>query len=67
MQRSLVVNPTPGQASYEAQVGYHSMCSHNSTRAVIDNMKRPFSLYYHLSAATWPSLQVGISPAPAAL
>lgn len=58
-----------GQASHEAPVGYHSMCSHSSTGGTIDDVKRPFSLHYHLSAALWPSLQteVGTSPALAML
>lgn len=58
-----------GQASFEAPVGYHSMCSHHSTGGTISDTKRPFSLHYHLSAALWPSLQpkVGISPALAVL
>lgn len=68
MQQSLVVNPTLGQASYEAQMGYDSMCS-NTVGAVTNHMKRPFSFYVHLSAALWPSLQteVGTSPALAVL
>lgn len=59
----------PGQASYEAPVGYHSMCSRSSTRATINDTKRPFSLHYHPSAALWLSLQteVGTSPALAVL
>lgn len=49
-------------------MGYHSMCS-NTVGAAIDHMKRPFSLYVHLSAALWPGLQteVGTSPALAVL
>lgn len=55
----------PGQASYDAPVGYHSMSSHHSTRATINDIKRPFSLHYHLSAALWPSLQTKVGTCPA--